>query len=267
MKKHIYLIVTFIVVCLISILAWWNYSAVNKNSQIIIENLFLNFEETKSSVEKIQETIDSTSHSCIQEEKIKEASKELSSLLSDIDKSKHEVTMQQQALFDANTVTFLISFLSALLFTGFISLFIKSSEQYEKIERKINELFKDKYTALNSLYKTYTALSQIFNGVSVLGANLASSEYNIQQGYHTLVYMIEREIRQLREERFNGIKAITPEDKKRFLEIITDCIAYLNMEELKANNTMGLKAFEDLNNDLLGIQEMIENIPIKRSKL
>ena len=58
---------------------------------------------------------------------------ELNSLLTELDKARNELVKQCQKTFDANTVTFLITFVSALLFTVFISLFVKNMELYSKM--------------------------------------------------------------------------------------------------------------------------------------
>ena len=256
-------IIAFICISTLLFLGWRNHCIVNNNCKLIIENVSICFDDTKSIIENAIDSISkSPQHKSLSEDTLNQVSKELVSLQSSIESSKHELIQQKTELFDSNAITFLISFLSALMFTGFISLFIKSAEQYEKVEKKINVFFNKKTTTLNTFYTNYTILSQILNSISILAAILSSNGFVIQSGNLTLVYMIEREIRKLRESHFGNIRSLSSDDKSSCLNIITDSISYLNIQEIRNNNDNGLKAFEDLNNNLMQIREIIEGIPV-----
>lgn len=227
---------------------------------------------------------------------------ELNSLLTELDKARNELVKQCHKTFDANTVTFLITFVSALLFTVFISLFVRNMEQYiemnefktrlddinkrtnsqiEKADKqirtadnKINELenritkaneeWNDKLQSQEYMLKLETErnkLIEILNLISVLGSHLALSGYTIKQEYTTLVYMIQRKTRSLLNEKFNEVKSISEKEKTEFTGIITDCITYLNIDNLKELNKVGIVPFEQLYGDLNDIRRLIKNIP------
>lgn len=258
---------------------------VNSNIRKNIDSLSVNFENTKTNIEIITRNI---SHECTQDKDAENVSHELELLCSDIKGAISEITQLHSKTFDANTVTFLITFLSALLFTVFITLFIKNIEQFNKlyeiktelddkittadnkiaeVDAKIAEAEKDWNTKLQHqeyLLKVATernSLTQVLNLVSVLGSLLASSGYIIKEGYPILAYMIFRKTQLLLKEGFKDIKDIRPEDKTEFMQIITDCITYLNIETLEDKNPQkGLPMFTLLYQDLKGIRKKIENI-------
>lgn len=299
--------VCFLVICfafvgiiLLFVCSCSNHYFVNKNSQIYIENLSNDFRKTKADIKVV---IDSMSCGYIPENNMQEVSKELNSLLIDIEETKCEMIKQHQNIFDANTVTFLITFLSALLFTVFITLFIKNMELFrelsdynerikdadEKIENadsKIEEVDNriaevdnriaeakadwDKKLQCQEYLVNIAAernrLTQILSLVSVLGSHLASSNYVIKEEYVTLVYMIQRKTQSLYDDGLKNIKVIRLEDQNEFMKIITDCITYLNIDTLRENNEDGLVPFEQLNGYLDEIQSMIKKIPLQEKK-
>lgn len=274
-----------------------NHYYVNEESQINIENLSVNFENTKADIEVL---INNTSHK-IQEKETESIFKELYLLLIDIEKAKNEIVKQYRTIFDANTITFLVTFLSALFFTLFLTYIVYNVQQYwtlksmnEKLhnkiakintqikevdakikeandriaeaDTKIAEAEKDWNTKLQ--YQEYllkvaterNSLTQVLNLVSVLGSQLASSSYIIKPEYTTLVYMIRRKTQLILKEGFKDIENIRSEDKTEFMQIITDCITYLNIETLADKNTEGLIIFTQLDNDLKDMRKEIENI-------
>lgn len=293
---------TCIVIAAIFIIALFfvavcNHYYVNKESQINIEYLSVNFENTKADIEAL---INNTSHK-IQKKETESIFKELYSLLIDIEKAKNEIVKQYRTIFDANTITFLVTFLSALFFTLFLTYIVYNVQQYwtlksmnEKLhnkiakintqikdvdakikeandkiaeaDTKITEAEKDWNTKLQ--YQEYllkvaterNSLTQVLNLVSVLGSLLASSDYIIKGGYSTLVYMIRRKTQFILQKGFKDIENIRSEDKTEFMQIITDCITYLNIETLADKNTEGLIIFTQLDNDLKDMRKEIENI-------
>ena len=167
-------------------------------------------------------------------------------------------------------------------------MFIKNIEQFDKlyeiktelddkittadnkiaeVDAKIAEAEKDwniKLQHQEYLLKVATernSLTQVLNLVSVLGSQLASNGYIIKREYTTLAYMIFRKTQLVLKEGFKDIKDICPEDKTEFMQIITDCITYLNIETLEDKNPQkGLPMFTLLYKDLKGIRKKIENI-------
>ena len=304
-KKHpIYFIAAIFIIALFFV-AVCNHYYVNKESQFNIEYLSVNFENTKADIEAL---INNTSHK-IQEKETESIFKELYSLLIDIEKAKNEIVKQYRTIFDANTITFLVTFLSALFFTLFLTYIIHNVQQYwtlksmneklhnkiakintqikevddkiaktdaqikevdaktKEVNAKIAEAEKDWNTKLQ--YQEYllkvaterNSLTQVLNLVSVLGSQLASNGYIIKREYTTLAYMIFRKTQLVLKEGFKDIKDICPEDKTEFMQIITDCITYLNIETLEDNNPKeGLRMFTLLYKDLKGIRKKIENI-------
>ena len=305
-------------ICIIVLffVAGCNHCYVDINIQKNIDSLSVNFENTKANIEIITKNI---SHESTQEKGAERVSQELESLCGDIDDAICEIIQLHQKTFDANTVTFLITFLSALLFTVFITLFIKNIEQFNKLyevkteldsqivgandritkadtkiaeandrltkadtkiaeandritkaDTKIAEAEKD--WDIKQKYQEYLLklaiernnLTQILNLVSVLGSQLASSNYNIKPEYATLVYMIHRKTQLVLKEGFKDIKDIRSEDKAEFMQIITDCITYLNIGILTENNEVGLKTFTQLYNDLIDIRKKIENMQSRK---
>lgn len=281
-------------IVLLFICSWCNHHCVNQNNKANLENLSLSFEKTKADIELIK-----NNSYCMQETSAENVSHELNSLLNDIKDAKREIIKQHQDIFDANTVTFLITFLSALFFTLFVTFLIKISGQYEKLydlrkelNDRINEADKkieeanckiidaDKRIAeaktdwdkklqnqeyLLSLGTKRNSLMQILSLVSVLGSHLASSSYVLKPEYATSAYMIQRKIQSLLKESFDKITAIRADDKTELMKIVEDCITYLNIEALRDVNTDGLVVFEHLNNNLIEIQNKIENIPLQRA--
>lgn len=278
-----FIFVLFVVACS-------HHCYVNSNIRKNIDSLSVNFENTKTNIEIITRNI---SHECTQDKDAENVSHELELLCSDIKGAISEITQLHSKTFDANTVTFLITFLSALLFTVFITLFIKNIEQFNKlyeiktelddkittadtqiakVDDKIAEAEKDWNTKLQHqeyLLKVATernSLTQVLNLVSVLGSLLASSNYIIKDGYPTLAYMIFRKTQLILKEGFKDIKDIRPEDKTEFMQIITDCITYLNIETLEDKNPQkGLPMFTLLYKDLKGIRDKIKDIAATRS--
>lgn len=283
-----------------------NHYYVNEESQINIENLSVNFENTKADIEVL---INNTSHK-IQEKETESIFKELYLLLIDIEKAKNEIVKQYRTIFDANTITFLVTFLSALFFTLFLTYIVYNVQQYwtlksmneklhnkiakintqikevdakikeandriaeadtkiTEVDAKIAEAEKDWNTKLQ--YQEYllkvaterNSLTQVLNLVSVLGSQLASSSYIIKPEYTTLVYMIRRKTQLILKEGFKDIKDIRSEERTEFMQIITDCITYLNIETLADENTEGLTIFTQLDNDLKDIQDKIKKISV-----
>lgn len=308
-KKHpkcfTCIVIAAIFIIALFVVAGCNHYYVNKESQINIEYLSVNFENTKADIEAL---INNTSHK-IQKKETESIFKELYSLLIDIEKAKNEIVKQYRTIFDANTITFLVTFLSALFFTLFLTYIVYNVQQYwtlksmneklhnkiakintqikevdakikeannriaeadtkiAEVDAKIAEAEKDWNTKLQ--YQEYllkvaterNSLTQVLNLVSVLGSLLASSGYIIKEGYPILAYMIFRKTQLLLKEGFKDIKDIRPEDKTEFMQIITDCITYLNIETLEDKNPQkGLPMFTLLYQDLKGIRKKIENI-------
>lgn len=284
-----------ICIILLFICSFCNHNSVNRNCMINIESLSENFEETKTNIEIL---VSRSSHECIGEKNTESISKELNSLLFNIKNTEHELIKLFQNIFDANTVTFLITFLSAIFFTLFITYIIRNIKLFEELEglkkdqahtkkdisNKIKEAGKRIKEVDNSIAEAKkdwdikiqnqeyllkidtkrNSLIQILNLVSVLGSHLASSSYVIKPEYITLVYMIQRKTQSLIEEGFEEIKTIRPEDQTEFYRMITDCITYLNIDSLRDNNKDGLVAFEQLDASLGIIRTMINNIPLEQ---
>lgn len=142
--KHTYKYIAFIGIVILFICSCCNHCSVNRYSQINIELLSKGFEETKANIEIIKNSI---RHGYMQKKYMGNVSKELITLLANIEKAKGEITKQYQNIFDANTVTFLITFLSALFFTLFVTYitkninqFIKLYELNEKLNKQIVEV-------------------------------------------------------------------------------------------------------------------------------
>lgn len=304
-KKHP---IQFIIICiaafgaiLLFCCSYYNHNSVNNNCQIHIKNISISFKEIKACVDVIKDDIKSES---ITKDSNNNIINELNTILYNIEKDKNEISKQYQNMFDANTVTFLITFLSALFFTLFLTYIIYNVEQYcilknitneyrakindanEKItiaDNKIAEVNKEINEVDNriaganitwcaklqnleeilNLVAERNNLIQILNLVSVLGSHLASSNYVIQNGHVILVYMVLRKVRDLFSDKFKNIKNITLKEKTEFMGIISDCITYLNIDTLRDCNTCGLIMFEQLNDELLQIQYIIKNIPLK----
>lgn len=283
-----------------------NHYYVNSNIQKNIDSLSVNIKNTKTNIEIITKNI---SHECTQDKDAENVSQKLELLCSNIKDTISEIIQLYQKTFDANTVTFLVTFLSALFFSAFLTYIIQTSQQYRTLEStneklhnkivkintqikevddkiaktdaqikevdaktkevndKIAEAEKDWNTKLQHqeyLLKVATernSLTQVLNLVSVLGSQLASNGYIIKREYTTLAYMIFRKTQLLLKEGFEDIKDIRPEDKTEFMQIITDCITYLNIETLEDKNPQkGLPMFTLLYQDLKGIRKKIENI-------
>ena len=288
-----------VAIILIFICSFYNHYSVNRNSLVNIELLSEYFKQAKSNIEVVKSNMKYENNPTNCSGSI---SKELNTLLINIENAKSEIIKQHQNIFDANTVTFLITFLSALFFTLFLTYIIANIEQYSKLKYMNDELKKraseaDKKIknvncrmievdsriakakndwAIKLQYQEYllkTAiernnLTQVLNLVSVLGSHLAASKYVIKTEYATLVYMIQRKTHSLLKEKFKDLKTIRLEEKKDFIQMIEDCITYLSIDTLRDCNSEGLTLFELLNNDLESIKNMIQNIPLyeKRKK-
>ena len=287
-----FIFVLFVVACC-------NHCYVNSNIRKNIDSLSVNFENTKTNIEIITKNI---SHECTQDKDAENVSQKLELLCSNIKDTISEIIQLYQKTFDANTVTFLVTFLSALFFSAFLTYIIQTSQQHRTLESKNDELgykikeAEDKIAKVDTQIKEVDAktkevddkiteaeknwntklqyqeyllkvaternsLTQVLNLVSVLGSLLASSGYIIKEGYPILAYMIFRKTQLVLKEGFKDIKDICPEDKTEFMQIITDCITYLNIETLEDNNPKeGLRMFTLLYKDLKGIRKKIENI-------
>ena len=282
-----------VAIILIFICSYYNHYSVNRNSLVNIELLSEYFKQAKSNIEVVKSNMKYENNPTNCSGSI---SKELNTLLINIENAKSEIIKQHQNIFDANTVTFLITFLSALFFTLFLTYIIANIEQYSKLKYMNDELKKraseadKKIKKVNSRmievdsriakakndwaiklqYQEYllkTAiernnLTQVLNLVSVLGSHLAASKYVIKTEYATLVYMIQRKTHSLLKEKFKDLKTIRLEEKKDFIQMIEDCITYLSIDTLRDCNSEGLTLFELLNNDLESIKNMIQNIPL-----
>lgn len=300
-KKHGYHIsISVATICIIVLFfaANFNHYFVNSNIQKNVDSLSVNIKKIETNIEIMTKNI---SHECTQGNDAESVSQELESLCNNIKDAIYETIQQHQKIFDANTVTFLITFLSALLFTVFITLFIKNIEQFNKLYEVKTELdtkiaeANDKITkadtkiaeANNRITEADTKIAkaekdwdtkqkdqeyllklaternnftQILNLVSVLGSQLASSNYTIKPEYATLVYMIQRKIRSILEEGFKNISDVRAKDKVEFVQIITDCITYLSIDTLIDNNTEGLETFKQLDNNLKDIRDKIKDM-------
>ena len=308
-----FIFVLFVVACC-------NHCYVNSNIRKNIDSLSVNFENTKTNIEIITKNI---SHECTQDKDAENVSQKLELLCSNIKDTISEIIQLYQKTFDANTVTFLVTFLSAVFFSAFLKYIIQTSQQHRTLESKNDELgykikeAEDKIAKVDTQIKEVDAktkevddkiaktdtqikevdaktkevddkiteaeknwntklqyqeyllkvaternsLTQVLNLVSVLGSLLASSGYIIKEGYPILAYMIFRKTQLVLKEGFKDIKDICPEDKTEFMQIITDCITYLNIETLEDNNPKeGLRMFTLLYKDLKGIRKKIENI-------
>lgn len=300
-KYFIVCIVTIIIISLFFI-ACYNHNYTNSNIQKNIDSLSVNIENIKANIKIITNNMP---HECTREKDMESIFKEFDLLFTDVEKAKDEIVKQYRTIFDANTITFLVTFLSALFFTLFLTYLIYDAKLYgtlksmnDKLENNVKEAnykiaeandrvaesdtkikevnakiaiarkdwdIKQKY--LEYLLKLATErnnLTQILNLVSVLGSQLASSNYNIKPEYAILVYMIHRKTQLVLKEGFKDIKDIRSEDKAEFMQIITDCITYLNIETLTENNEVGLKTFTQLYNDLKDIRKKIENMQSRK---
>ena len=333
-KKHpIYSTAAFFIFVLF-VTACCNHCYVNSNIRKNIDSLSVNFKNTKTNIEIITRNI---SHECTQDKDAENVSQKLELLCSNIKDTISEIIQLHQKTFDANTVTFLVTFLSALFFSAFLTYMIQTSQQHRTLESKNDELgnkieeAKDKIAKVDTQiqevdvkiakvdtqiqevddktkevdgkiaktdaqiqevdaktkevndkiaeaekdwntklqYQEYllkveterNSLTQVLNLVSVLGSLLASSGYIIKEGYPTLAYMIFRKTQLVLKEGFKDIKDIRPEDKTEFMQIITDCITYLNIETLEDKNPQeGLPMFTRLDNDLKDIRDKIKKI-------
>ena len=120
-----------VAIILIFICSFYNHYSVNRNSLVNIELLSEYFKQAKSNIEVVKSNMKYENNPTNCSGSI---SKELNTLLINIENAKSEIIKQHQNIFDANTVTCLITFLSALFFTLFLTYIIANIEQYSKLK-------------------------------------------------------------------------------------------------------------------------------------
>ena len=98
---RLFIIVLFVAACC-------NHCYVNSNIRKNIDSLSVNFENTKTNIEIITKNI---SHECTQDKDAENVSQKLELLCSNIKDTISEIIQLYQKTFDANTVTFLVTFL------------------------------------------------------------------------------------------------------------------------------------------------------------
>lgn len=117
---------SFVCILVLFAASWRNYHKCNEGVQKSVDNI-------SKKLETINDEIVDNNSSRIQKNQMKDITDNLSTLLVTMKDATCEITRQSQNTFDANTVTFLITFLSALLFTVFITLFVKNIEHFNHL--------------------------------------------------------------------------------------------------------------------------------------
>lgn len=181
-KKHpIYSgVICFVGLCIfvLFVAACSIHCYVNSYIQKNIDSLSVNFENTKTNIDIITKNI---SHECTQDKVAENVSQELESLCSNIKDTISEITQLHSKTFDANTVTFLITFLSALLFTVFITLFIKNIEQFDKIHKIRTKLDKIRTEADTKIEKANNSIAKADTKITEANDRIAEADTKIAE--------------------------------------------------------------------------------------
>lgn len=274
--------VRYLVIILITaifIIAFINHIVVNMRCETIMEGVSENLLDIKNCIVEIRN--DTCLLSGIKRQDMD--SIQVNKLLRDFDTQRegilasiNEMHKQSSYLFDANTVTFLVSFALALLFTALFFMHDKISQHIKVIQESETMIskFKDetKRTVENVLHgikqqncvqKKHIAICQIFSGVSILSHFLATNQYKISNDILTLVYMLDREVKSLLNDKASVCEIIELTDKRKLVELLYDCINYLDINRLEGiqSNKNKLTSIQAFNNNLLILKGVIEDIP------
>lgn len=173
-----------------------------------------------------------------------------------------EIHKQFSYLFDANTITFLVSFALALLLTAVFSMNDKVDKQLHKINEISGNIWR-KMIQQNVIQRKSIAIYQIYNGVVYLSHNLETNHYKISDNILTLVYMLDREVKSLLKDQHSFCKTIEISDKRKLIELLYDCINYLNIDKLKKqqDNEKKLTSISAFNDNLHSLMDVINDIP------
>ncbi len=239
------------------------------------------------------------------EVKVMPDSVDVKQVLSDLD-SKHngiketidEMHKQASFLFDANTITFLVSFALALLFTALLSMQDKVTQQMKAIndtksdilkfkdesKRLMDKVINDTESNLSSFrdetkrsvdivvqeaqrqhdfQRMHISVCQIYNGMITLINSLVMGNNIVSNDMMPLIYLMDREVKSLLKVNSSNQSAIELLDKRELIELLYDCINNLNVDKLKnvPENKDRLKSIRTLNEDLISLRDLIESMP------
>lgn len=184
----------------------------------------------------------------------------------DVDINIYELQSVKKGIFDANTITFLVCFSLALLFTLIFTLQDRLIKQVQLVKDIQVQTETGKF-----LQQYYTRIHCIYCGSVLVNYILASESYIIKAHILTTVYTINREVlsllkdfpesRTLIKDNLN----ISQEDRDAFIEVIRDTIHLLDLTEVykKAENKGATPSIEDLIDNLKSLEYRIKNIADK----
>lgn len=177
--------------------------------------------------------------------------------------SLYELQSIKKGVFDANTVTFLVCFSLALLFTLAMSL----QDRLIKQVQLVNDVQAQTET-VKFIQQYYTRIHCIYCGSVLINYILANESYIIKAHILTTVYTVNREVLSLLKdlpENRSLIKdnlTISKQDRDAFIEVIRDTIHLLDLTEVykKAENKGATPSIEDLIYNLKSLEYRIKNI-------
>lgn len=173
----------------------------------------------------------------------------------------------KSSVFEANTITFLVSFTLALLFTILLSIQDRMSQHMKTIQESEKFIVKFKKGIIRTSYiqRKFTRIYHIYNGVVMLNYMLASENQLVSSKILTIVYMIDREVRSILNNKSEYDDKLNIEDKRKLVEILADCVNNLNIKELKSKkeNKSKLASIISLNDNLIELRNRIRSTPIE----
>ena len=155
-----------------------NHCYVNSNIRKNIDSLSVNFENTKTNIEIITKNI---SHECTQDKDAENVSQKLELLCSNIKDTISEIIQLYQKTFDANTVTFLVTFLSALFFSAFLTYIIQTSQQHRTLESKNDELGYKIKEAEDKIAKVDTQIKEVDTQIKEVDTQIKEVDTQIKE--------------------------------------------------------------------------------------
>lgn len=175
-----------------------------------------------------------------------------------------ELEHLKKGVFDANTLTFLVCFTLALLFTLLLTLqdrLIKQNDIVSNARYQMN--------LTKNIQQYYTRLHCIYCGGILVNYILFRENFIIQAHILNTIYTMNRETLSLMREipennQFISRKfSISDTDRKAFVRVIRDTIHLLELEEVRRNpdNTTSKQSMEDLAENLEELEARINNIP------
>ena len=261
--KHypIYRKIVIISIILIFLISFISYLIVSYKTKNAFTNILLSVEKLDSSNLSSQ-ILEESVHSSILNDTVKNT-KNYTPLISDIRSALTEINALKIHIFDANTITFLVSFSSAILLTIVLSMLDKINKSNQKIRDITNQI-----NSTQNTQKIYTRIHCAYSESIIARSLLIKDKYLVSEGVLNIIYHLNREIKSISNIIPQNIDiaketfSINEDEKRKFIEAITDIMNSFDLKRINEvpKNVNATNSIKDLIDNANELKKRIQSI-------